>query len=523
MEVGAVNNFEIGTNIERFIAFCNAYPGNYYFHNLNFDGGFIVSYLMLIGWTHCDEPNMYGEFGTIMSRMGKLYCIELCTESGQTVRFLDSLKKIPMSIAAMANAFNLPFQKLEIDYMAHRPTGYKITQSERDYLLSDLRIPAMALEQLFTQGLTRMTAGSDALNGFKDTFDDFKFTYPVLDLALDEECRQSYKGGYTYMSELGRGYEGEGMVFDVNSLYPSIMYSEPLPYGQPREFMGRYTPNPDYPLYSQRLTCSFTLKPNHIPTIQIKNTMSYQETEYLTESDGYTELYLTSIDLEVFFRHYDVTVLSWDYGIMYKAQTGNFVKYIDFWMQTKEQAARDGNDGLYYLAKLMLNSLYGKFATNPDVTGKYPELDGDGVVRWHLGEEETRDPVYTPVGAFITAYGRAKTINAAQADYSRYLYSDTDSVHFSGTAPIDGLEIHDTALGCWAHEATFERCKYIRAKTYCHIIAGETVIKAAGLPYEAKEHITIEDFKPGLTVGGKLIPKYVPGGVVLEDTTFTIM
>ena len=54
----------------------------------------------------------------------------------------------------------------------------------------------------------------------------------------------------------------------------------------------------------------------------------------------------------------------------------------------------------------MLNSLYGKFATNPDITPKLPYLKEDGSVGYRLGEKETRDPVYTPMGCFITAWAR---------------------------------------------------------------------------------------------------------------------
>lgn len=89
------------------------------------------------------------------------------------------------------------------------------------------------------------------------------------------------------------------------------------------------------------------------------------------------------------------------------------------------------------MAKLMLNSLYGKFATSLDTKSKIPYLD-NGVLKFILGEKEDKKGLYIPIGSFITSYAREKTIRTSQAikDYSiknynkdLYYYSDTDSIH----------------------------------------------------------------------------------------------
>lgn len=97
------------------------------------------------------------------------------------------------------------------------------------------------------------------------------------------------------------------------------------------------------------------------------------------------------------------------------------------------------------MAKLMLNSLYGKFSTSLVTKAKIPYLEDDKV-RYKLGEEEDKKGLYIPAGAFITSYGREKTIRTSQAikDYSiktygedKYCYSDTDSIHT--TLPVEDL------------------------------------------------------------------------------------
>ena len=103
-----------------------------------------------------------------------------------------------------------------------------------------------------------------------------------------------------------------GIVLDVNSLYPSVLHDEKMPFGEPIYFDGKYENDFLYPLYIQTITCSFDLKQGKIPTIQLKNNMYYKPNEYIKSSDGDLEtLTLTNIDLEIFFKHYNVRDLQY--------------------------------------------------------------------------------------------------------------------------------------------------------------------------------------------------------------------
>ena len=42
------------------------------------------------------------------------------------------------------------------------------------------------------------------------------------------------------------------------------------------------------------------------------------------------------------------------------------------------------------------------------------------------------------------------------------------------------------------------------------------------MPKALHKLVTFDNFKTGAVYGGKLLPKIVPGGVVLTDTTFKI-
>ena len=60
------------------------------------------------------------------------------------------------------------------------------------------------------------------------------------------------------------------------------------------------------------------------------------------------------------------------------------------------------------------------------------------------------------------------------------------------------------------------------AKTYIEKSKNELNIKCAGMPDNLKQYVTLENFNEGLKLEGKLLPKRVKGGVVLEATEFTM-
>lgn len=151
------------------------------------------------------------------------------------------------------------------------------------------------------------------------------------------------------------------------------MRYETLPFGEPVFFDGKYEEDKCYPLYIQMITCTFKIKKNKIPTIQIKHSAYFLANEYLTASgDDPVCLTLTNIDLQLFLEHYEVHDLEYVCGWKFRAQKGFFDEYIDKWVKVKIQATIDGNKGMRTLAKLMLNALYGKFATSLDVKSKIP-------------------------------------------------------------------------------------------------------------------------------------------------------
>lgn len=557
-EIGDPDNFIYGNSIDEFMEWCASPAYNYklYFHNLKFDGEYIISWLLKNGFAPIENKKQRKtkSFTTLITDTGVFYSIEIYFyvhgHHTNKVTINDSLKILNFSVDKIAKDFDLPISKLKIDYRKRREVGHRLTTEEVDYIRNDVTIMALALDKMFQAGLNKMTIASNALADYKKTTKNFTSFFPVLPLDIDKGIRRSYKGGFTYLNPIWENIiTGSGIVFDVNSMYPAKMKYEKLPYGNPVIFDGRYQEDNGYPLYVQRLTCRFNLKPNKIPTIQLKGNMSFMPNQYIETSDGdYVTLTLCKPDLELFFSHYDVEDIIWEGGFKFKARGGMFTEYVDFWTNKKIESKKNGNKSMYTIAKLMQNSLYGKFGLNPIGSKKMPYLEEDNTVHYiNLGEEE-RKPIYIPVASFITAYARKYIIESSQTirefsqkkyGFDAYVYSDTDSIHCllsEDDVPelSKWMEIDDYKLGAWKLESSFRRGKYLHQKCYIEEdYDGKINVTVAGLPKKLSPLINFDNFQRGFStadisdeqlkgIGRKLMYKHVDGGILLVETDFTI-
>ena len=543
-----------------------------YFHNMKFDGEYIFYWLLKNGYECIEDKKTRKDktFTCLLSDTGLFYSIEIYfSVKGKKINkvtLIDSLKILNFSVEKIAKDFKLPIQKLELDYTKYRPVGYKLQQYEIDYIRNDVEIMARALDIMFNEHLDKMTIGSDALSYYKKTLTSFDMYYPKIGLK-DELIRKSYRGGWTYLNPLYKDkMVDEGIVIDKNSMYPSMMYYEYMPFGDPVYFEGQYKEDLCYPLYIQMFSCAFKVKDGKLPTVQLKHTLGYMDNEYIETTNGRIEtLTLTNIDLELFFEHYDVEYLEYHAGFKFKRIKGLFKNYIDYWMNQKIIASKEGNGAKRQIAKLMLNSLYGKFGLGSSVRGKYPVLEDD-VVHYKCYNRKDRDTIYCPVASFITSYARADIIRNSQAirDYTLkkygidyYIYSDTDSIHclkLSDDELKQFMNVDDFNLGAYKKESEFVQAKFIRQKCYIEI---ENITKdeydeyvkkglinvyeednkyyklnstIAGMPKKLGKYVNLENFVSGFSIKAddtrfdekKLTYKHVKGGVILVPTDFTI-
>ena len=231
------------------------------------------------------------------------------------------------------------------------------------------------------------------------------------------------------------------------------------------------------------------------------------------------------------------------------------------------------------LAKLFLNNLYGKMASRKNSSFKLAYMKDDETIGFYEVDENDKKPGYIPVGSAITSYARNFTIRAAQQNYygkdkPGFIYADTDSIHCDlPPEKLKGIKVHPSNFCCWKLESSWDLGWFVRQKTYIEHVVAEDLekiekpyfnIKCAGMPAKCKnlfaesfdpkvaediengvnprdetqplaeskltpEEIQflsktrgIKDFKRGLTVPGKLLPRRLKGGVLLVDTEFTM-
>lgn len=273
---------------------------------------------------------------------------------------------------------------------------------------------------------------------------------------------------------------------------------------------------------------------------------------------------MTCTDYYLFLEHYDVKDFEILDGCYFQAEVGIFDEYIDKYKKIKIES----KGAKRQLAKLFLNNLYGKMASsqNSDFKIAYPKEDG--AIGFYTVTANDKKPGYIPVGSAITSYARNFTIRAAQKNYHGvnnrgFIYADTDSIHCDlPPESLIGIKEHPTNFCCWKLESEWDIGLFVRQKTYIeHVIKEDHKpvkkpyysVKCAGMPDTCKnlflrsvegdlidednlskedekmskaareflkERRTISDFKIGLTVPGKLLPKRIKGGIVLTETTY---
>lgn len=522
-----------GTTIESYVEKAAELGGVHWFHNLRFDGGFLDTYL-------CDAPPLGlgmrsgvwrprsvppGGIGALISDQGAHYARYVYLADGRKFEVRDSAKKFPgTSVADLAKMYDAKMGKGEIDYLAERPKGYMPTREEWEYICVDVDIVRTALNVAESIGNTGLTIGGDALTEYRRTMAHgrFRTIFPIFDRDLDDWLRRAYRGGWTYVNPK---YQGQiinqaGSVWDVNSMYPAVMRQSSFPVGVPVKLAPGQTSLEGYPHVLYGALFDAKIRPGKLPMIQVKHDARYDAIEYQTEVRG-IEWYGTEIDWALLHEQYEVTIHEWISGYAFEGMEGLFDRYIDKWMEVKTTST----GGMRTQAKFQLNNLWGRFAINPLRGGRLPSIGEHGAITYNTTPEVYGEPCYTPVGIWTTSYGRDRVIRAAQSFGDRFLSADTDSCHVLGLDP-GILTVHDTELGAWKLENIFDQATYLRAKAYAERIVTDsgTHVDAhvAGLPRKLLQGARVEDIMVGTKYSGKLIPRRVPGGIILVSTDFEI-
>ena len=347
------DNVIVEKSIEGFFNHLFSYNKNtlIYFHNLKFDGSFILYYLLNdlhykqayfgenydIEWK-LDKDLENNEVKYLISNMGQWYKI-IVKHNNHIYEFRDSYKLLPFSIENIGLSFNTEHKKLSMEYEGYREPNGIITDEELEYIKNDVLVMKEALEIMYDEGHKNLTIGSCCMREFRSVCNKMKvvsdglnkdqivqfnpidkpqymhknsfFEHPDLpylyDIEIDEKygaktageyIKKSYRGGWCYLAEgkENKIYEN-GTTADVNSLYPSMMHSESgnyYPYGEPI-FIDHFDENIKNFLeehkfyYFVRFRTRFHIKPNKLPFLSIKNNPLYPANKCLSSSNIYNK------------------------------------------------------------------------------------------------------------------------------------------------------------------------------------------------------------------------------------------
>lgn len=208
------SQFYYDVSIESFFDFLNSKnvssKDKIYFHNLSFDGSFILNHLSNLGYEYSDKVSAKTakKFNITMDENSSIYSL-IITLKNKTVQIYDSLKILPVSVKFLGNALNL--QKLEIDHEKASIFESKesIDNKTLEYLKRDCEIIQRFVTKFSNNIELKTTIASSVYNDFKVFYGnsftkDFGSSYSrkisPLDTQLWHELKRGYFGGFVALS-----------------------------------------------------------------------------------------------------------------------------------------------------------------------------------------------------------------------------------------------------------------------------------------------------------------------------------
>lgn len=352
----------------------------------------------------------------------------------------DSINLFPIALEE--------FQKTKIDYDkfeadVRRDHWPEIEHYQKDDCFQLYRLVTSFIENYGMQ-LTQAGAAIRIWEGMSGNVER-------TDKDYFEQFSKFYYGGRTQVFKAGI-IDRPFNVYDIVSAYPHAMKDAKHPSGRP--FLTENWDNDGAAL--------LTIKAKALGFLPHRNEdggLSFPDTgEDMTFNCTGWEL-LNYIELSG--EPFDL-VECWRYPLLI-----DFSEYVDRFFKLKKEAKDSGDKAQYIFAKIFLNALYGKFASNPENYGEFMlfqpgEVTPEG---WHINEL-INDKIgfisrplpsakhrYYNVGtaASITGFVRAKLARAIYKSKG-VIYCDTDSVICEKFA---GDEMSGE-LGGWELEA---KCK----------------------------------------------------------------
>lgn len=489
-----------------------------YFHNLDYDAQNLLQHIV--------DQDFECKFTDVsLLHNGTLYSLSF-VYAGCHFELRDSMKIYNQSLAKLGANVGWPkkteaatYRWIDLanegDVVAHETFYFKhdiavlaaIMRKHMEKFPGKLRLTAAGYAEADLQAMVKQddkinqTAHFNALFKAKYTDDQEKY------------LRKAYFGGFVYANyKVINKKLKRGLVGDVNSLYPSVMLNHDYPDWRSlrnlKEDEFKQLDLHDYNTFAvvTILVKKLRLKSDGVPCFPKKAAFGNSR-EIFSERDlANDRAILTNFDLYWIEQNYDIE-FEYKKGVIARHCVKRpFTSFILKHKKEKEDAVRAGNKVDKMIAKIHLNSTYGKFAQRKITTRSVLTVASNGTV----GFGEELDPAAKPkehnilIAVFITAFARDVLLSMIETlkhePKATFWYCDTDSCHFGYDGDLDIVkddekifqELHipfdKSIFGKWKPEQHMTQARYLGSKRYWEEdpALGEAIIKGAGIQTAGK-------------------------------------
>jgi len=370
--------------------------------------------------------------------------VEFWDREDNAYKLVDTLNYWRSSLATLGKGIGLT--KLEMP-PADAPLDDWLAYCMRDVEIIERGVVGL-IQWVKTEdlGMFRLTSPSQAMAAFRHRF------MPHQIITHQTQPARRLERGVYFGGQVENFYCGNltGIIhqLDVTSLYPSVMTHNYYPY----TLKAFHPHDPGKP---------HTLSPGclnlaaHVRIDTLERTYPYRTKSGVFHVTGNYDTFLCGPELDYAVRHNHVThCFEWaEYGI-----ADLFSDFVSFFWAKRKQYKAENNPLGDILCKLLMNSLYGKFAQNgkdweiiaPNpcscrwgqesaingITGEVTHYRSLGDVAQIRVACEEPDNSFPGIAAWVTAYGREKMLDL------RYIAGQTHCYYQA----VDALYVDDIGL-----------------------------------------------------------------------------
>lgn len=413
------------------------------------------------------------------------FCVDFIDqfEEGQDVTVINGrLAKFKLGECECRDSYNIlpiglaQYEKMAFDYDILEVESRNIPENQlkiEEYLRSDCENLYSMITAFTNEYGVNLTLAGTALKQWKKISG---IEVPQSKPYYYDYFAPFYYGGRVQCFRTGLIHEDFAVV-DINSAYPRAM-------------MEKHAYGLNYKIVE---TCPDFSSVNFERGFYSLNCVSRGALPYRNPDTGKLEFpsdetardyHVTGWELKAAVETGAVTAFKFKRGFVHTTYT-DFKDYINHFYEKRLRAKATGDKANDLFSKLLMNSLYGKFGSNPrnycnhHITGDEKTMQAAIILensemkfagnlgKWFVIEtplDESEMRFYNvATAASITGYVRAflwRSIHSVGMD--NMLYCDTDSL---ATRSVQGLEIGKD-LGQWKHEGEFEYAAIAGKKLY---------------------------------------------------------